>query len=75
VLETLIGWRASFVFLIVFGSLALLHAYWRLYETNLNRGSAGSIRQFVHSYLSLFRSRLLCEASSLWLVSQQVFER
>src|SRR5215218_10081470 len=58
VLETLFGWRASFAFLIVFGGSALLFAFWHLPETNHNRGSADSPRQLMHSYVSLFRSRL-----------------
>jgi len=58
ILETLYGWRASFVFLTIFGSLALLFAYWQLYETNNNRGSAGSFRHLASGYLCLFRSRL-----------------
>ena len=58
ILETLYGWRASFVFLIVFGALALLFASWQLHETNHNRGSTGSARQLLHSYLSLFQTRL-----------------
>jgi MFS transporter, DHA1 family, multidrug resistance protein len=58
VLETLYGWRASFAFLMAFGGLALLFAFWHLSETNRNRGSADSPRQLMHSYVSLFRSRL-----------------
>ena len=58
VLETLYGWRASFAFLMAFGGLALLFAFWHLPETNHNRGSAASPRQLMHSYVSLFRSRL-----------------
>jgi DHA1 family bicyclomycin/chloramphenicol resistance-like MFS transporter len=58
VLETLYGWRASFVFLMLFGGLVLLVAYWQLHETNHNREAAGSLRHLMHSYLSLFRSGL-----------------
>src|ERR687894_256859 len=58
VLEKLYGWRASFAFLMAFGGLALLFAFWHLPETNHNRGSAASPRQLMHSYVSLFRSRL-----------------
>jgi DHA1 family bicyclomycin/chloramphenicol resistance-like MFS transporter len=58
VLETLYGWRASFAFLMAFGGLALLFAFWHLSETNHNRGSAASPRQLMHSYVSLSRSRL-----------------
>src|SRR5918995_517364 len=36
-LETFFGWRASFAFLVGFGGLALLFAYWRLRETNHSR--------------------------------------
>ena len=32
--------------------------FWHLPETNHNRGSAASPRQLMHSYVSLFRSRL-----------------
>jgi len=58
ILDTLYGWRASFVFLMVFGGLALLVAFWFLPETNRNRGTAGSVRILGLSYVSLFRSRL-----------------
>jgi len=58
VLETLYGWRASFVFLMVFGGLALSLALLRLSETNHNRGSAGSVEELLRSYMQLFRSRL-----------------
>ena len=58
ILDTLYGWRASFVFLMVFGGLALLVAFWFLPETNRNRGTAGSVRKLGLSYVSLFRSRL-----------------
>lgn len=58
VLETLYGWRASFVFLMVFGALVVLVACWQLHETNQNREASGSIRDLMHSYLSLSRSRL-----------------
>jgi DHA1 family bicyclomycin/chloramphenicol resistance-like MFS transporter len=58
VLETFYGWRASFLFLMAFGGLVLLVAYWQLYETNHNRGAAVSIRHLVHSYFSLVGSRL-----------------
>lgn len=58
VLDTLYGWRASFAFLMVFGSLALLFAFWSLAETNHNRGTMGSTRVLWRGYASLFRSRL-----------------
>jgi MFS transporter, DHA1 family, multidrug resistance protein len=58
VLETFYGWRASFLFLMAFGGLVLLVAYWQLYETNHNRDAAVSIRHLVHSYFSLVGSRL-----------------
>ena len=58
ILDTLYGWRVSFVFLMVFGGLALLVAFWFLPETNRNRGTAGSVRILGLSYVSLFRSRL-----------------
>ncbi len=58
VLETLYGWRSSFVFLMVFGAGALLFAFCDLSETNRNRGSADSARQLLRGYGSLFRSRL-----------------
>jgi DHA1 family bicyclomycin/chloramphenicol resistance-like MFS transporter len=57
-LDTLYGWRASFVFLMLFGGLALLFTFLSLPETNHNRGTAGSVRQLWHSYTSLLRSRL-----------------
>jgi MFS transporter, DHA1 family, multidrug resistance protein len=56
-LETLYGWRASFAFLMAFGGLAFLFAFWRLTETNRNRGSEEAAR-LVPGYLSLVRSRL-----------------
>jgi DHA1 family bicyclomycin/chloramphenicol resistance-like MFS transporter len=58
VLATLFGWRACFAFLMAFGSLALLFAFWRLSETNRHRESAETARQLVQGYASLFRSRL-----------------
>jgi DHA1 family bicyclomycin/chloramphenicol resistance-like MFS transporter len=58
ILETFYGWRASFAFLMAFGSLALLFAFLQLHETNHNRGAAGSAQALVHSYFSLFGSRL-----------------
>jgi DHA1 family bicyclomycin/chloramphenicol resistance-like MFS transporter len=58
VLDTLYGWRASFAFLMAFGSLALLFAFRSLPETNRNRSTAGSTRQLWPSYGILFRSRL-----------------
>jgi MFS transporter, DHA1 family, multidrug resistance protein len=58
ILETFYGWRASFVFLMAFGSLALLFAFLQLHETNHNRGAAGSARMLLHSYFGLFGSRL-----------------
>src|SRR3712207_5974527 len=56
-LETFFGWRASFAFLIGFGGLALVFAYWRLSETNHNRASGESARELLQGYASLFRSR------------------
>jgi DHA1 family bicyclomycin/chloramphenicol resistance-like MFS transporter len=56
-LETFFGWRASFAFLIGFGGLALLFAYWRLGETNPGRASGESARELLQGYGSLFRSR------------------
>jgi MFS transporter, DHA1 family, multidrug resistance protein len=58
VLETLYGWRASFVFLMGFGGLVLLVAAWQLHETNHNREAAGSLQHLLHSYRSLLGSRL-----------------
>ncbi|WP_134496545.1 multidrug effflux MFS transporter [Microvirga pakistanensis] len=58
VLETLYGWRASFMFLMLFGGLVLLVASWQLHETNHNRSAGGSPRHLIRSYLSLFGSRL-----------------
>jgi DHA1 family bicyclomycin/chloramphenicol resistance-like MFS transporter len=58
ILDTLYGWRACFAFLMVFGSLALLFAFWFLAETNRNRGTAASMRQLWPGYAGLFRSRL-----------------
>jgi len=58
VLDTLYGWRASFAFLMAFGSIALLAAFRSLAETNRNRSTAGSPRQLWPSYAVLFRSRL-----------------
>jgi MFS transporter, DHA1 family, multidrug resistance protein len=56
-LETFFGWRASFAFLIGFGGLALLFAYWRLSETNHSRSAGESVRELLKGYGSLFRSR------------------
>jgi MFS transporter, DHA1 family, multidrug resistance protein len=56
-LETFFGWRASFAFLIGFGGLALLFAYWRLDETNHSRSAGESVRELLKGYGSLFRSR------------------
>ncbi len=56
-LETFFGWRASFAFLIGFGGLALVFAYWRLSETNHGRASGESARELLQGYGSLFRSR------------------
>jgi MFS transporter, DHA1 family, multidrug resistance protein len=58
VLETLYGWRASFVFLMVFGAGALLFTFNSLSETNRDRGSTDSAHHILHGYASLFRSRL-----------------
>ena len=57
VLETFFGWRASFAFLIGFGGLALVFAYWRLRETNHSLASGESARELLRGYGSLFRSR------------------
>jgi DHA1 family bicyclomycin/chloramphenicol resistance-like MFS transporter len=57
VLETFFGWRASFAFLIGFGGLALVFAYWHLRETNHSRASGESARELLRGYGSLFRSR------------------
>ena len=56
-LETFFGWRASFAFLIGFGGLALLFAYWRLSETNHSRSAGESARELLKGYGSLVRSR------------------
>src|SRR5215208_2539011 len=56
-LETLFGWRASFAFLIGFGGLALVFAYWRLRETNHNRAGGESVRKLLQGFSSLARSR------------------
>jgi MFS transporter, DHA1 family, multidrug resistance protein len=56
-LETFFGWRASFAFLIGFGGLALMSAYWRLRETNHSRASGETARELLQGYGSLFRSR------------------
>jgi DHA1 family bicyclomycin/chloramphenicol resistance-like MFS transporter len=56
-LETFFGWRASFAFLIGFGGLALLFAYWRLPETNHGRASGEPADELLRGYGSLFRSR------------------
>lgn len=56
VLEALVGWRATFAFLMVFGGIALLCVFWQLAETNRNRGLGGPTRQL--GYLRLVRSRL-----------------
>jgi DHA1 family bicyclomycin/chloramphenicol resistance-like MFS transporter len=58
VLDTFFGWRAAFAFLMAFGGLALLFAFLQLHETNQKRGSAGSARELLQSYGSLFRSRV-----------------
>jgi DHA1 family bicyclomycin/chloramphenicol resistance-like MFS transporter len=58
VLETLYGWRASFVFLMVFGAGALLFTFYRLSETNRDRDSTDSAHHVLNGYASLFRSRL-----------------
>jgi DHA1 family bicyclomycin/chloramphenicol resistance-like MFS transporter len=58
VLDTFYGWRASFAFLVLFGSLALLFASLQLSETNRSRGSVGDGDRLLQSYLALFRSRL-----------------
>jgi MFS transporter, DHA1 family, multidrug resistance protein len=58
VLDTFYGWRASFAFLVLFGSLALLFASLQLSETNRNRGSVGDGDRLLPNYLALFRSRL-----------------
>jgi MFS transporter, DHA1 family, multidrug resistance protein len=58
VLETFYGWRASFVFLMVFGSGALLFTFQYLSETNRDGGSPDSAHHFLRSYANLFRSRL-----------------
>ncbi len=57
VLDTFFGWRASFAFLIGFGGLALVFAYWRLGETNHGRGSGEAASELLQGYGSLFRSR------------------
>jgi MFS transporter, DHA1 family, multidrug resistance protein len=57
VLDTFFGWRASFAFLIGFGGLALVFAYWRLGETNQGRGSGEAASELLQGYGSLFRSR------------------
>lgn len=58
VLDTFYGWRASFVFLVLFGSLVLLFASLQLSETNRNRGSSGDEPRLLQNYQALFRSRL-----------------
>lgn len=58
VLDTFYGWRASFAFLVLFGSLALLFSSLQLSETNRNRGSVGDGDRLLPNYLALFRSRL-----------------
>ena len=55
-LETFFGWRASFAFLIGFGGLALLFAYWQLRETNHSRSAQESVRELLRGYRSLFGS-------------------
>jgi len=55
-LETFFGWRASFAFLIGFGGLALVFAYWRLRETHHSRAGGEAARKILHGYGSLFRS-------------------
>jgi DHA1 family bicyclomycin/chloramphenicol resistance-like MFS transporter len=57
VLDTFFGWRASFAFLIGFGGLALVFAYWRLGETNHGRSSGEAAGELLQGYGSLFRSR------------------
>ncbi|WP_262300362.1 multidrug effflux MFS transporter [Microvirga sesbaniae] len=56
-LETLFGWRASFAFLIGFGGLALVFAYWRLHETHHSRAGGEAVRELLQGYGSLVRSR------------------
>jgi MFS transporter, DHA1 family, multidrug resistance protein len=58
VLETFYGWRASFVFLMIFCAGALLFAYRNLPETNPNRASTEPAHHFLRGYARLFRSRL-----------------
>lgn len=57
VLETLFGWRATFVFLIGFCGTALIVTWWRLPETNADRGAGGSLHQLGNNYANLLRSR------------------
>lgn len=57
-LDTFYGWRASFAFLALFGGGALIFTYWRLFETNRNRGSAGEGGQLLQNYNALLRARL-----------------
>jgi MFS transporter, DHA1 family, multidrug resistance protein len=57
-LETYFGWRACFAFLMAFGSLALVFAFWQLHETNSKRDKADSGREILHGYMSLFRAHL-----------------
>jgi DHA1 family bicyclomycin/chloramphenicol resistance-like MFS transporter len=56
-LEAQYGWRASFAFLTVFGSLLLLLAFWLLPETNQARNSVHSVRAQVRGYAGLLHSR------------------
>jgi DHA1 family bicyclomycin/chloramphenicol resistance-like MFS transporter len=57
ILETFFGWRASFAFLMVFGGLALVFAYWRLLETNQRRAGGETARELIQGYGSLLQSR------------------
>ncbi len=56
-LEAFYGWRASFIFLLVFGSLTLTAAARRLYETNHRRGASGAAGQLLRGYSKLIGSR------------------
>lgn len=57
VLETLFGWRASFVLLAAFGSVVLVIAARQLHETNRNFGASESAGNLLTGYLRLLRSR------------------
>ncbi|RFA25804.1 hypothetical protein CAI21_18275 [Alkalilimnicola ehrlichii] len=57
-LEAIYGWRASFVFLLLFGGVALLAAFRLLYETNPQRGAERSVAQMLREYGELARSRV-----------------